>query len=83
VPWTKCFVLDEPLNYYHFEIHTFVIVEGQVPDFKLPFEAELGPMITSEAMHAYVVLKKARPGFPDAWKNNHPVSNNDFLECTP
>lgn len=50
------------------------IAEGLVPEFKLPFEAELGAMITSEAMHTFVVTKKARPGFLDAWKNNHPVS---------
>ncbi|KXJ14825.1 bone morphogenetic protein receptor type-2 [Exaiptasia diaphana] len=46
--------------------------KGKVPEYKLPFEAELGSMITSEAMHTFVVFKKARPGFPDAWKNNHP-----------
>ncbi|XP_032238544.1 bone morphogenetic protein receptor type-2 isoform X2 [Nematostella vectensis] len=52
----------------------------QVPPYKAPFEAELGPMITSEHMHTYVVQKKLRPGFPDAWKRNH--SGLRFLKET-
>ena len=55
-----------------------------MPDYKPPFEAELGPSITSEHIREYVARQKRRPGFPDVWKNNHPVSsfqghNNSFM----
>jgi hypothetical protein len=63
-------------SYYFYNCLT----EGLVPEYKLPFEPELGPMITSEAMHTFVVSKKARPGFPDAWRNNHPVSVFGFFK---
>lgn len=43
-----------------------------VPDYKPPFETELGPSITSEHIREYVARQKRRPGFPDVWKNNHP-----------
>lgn len=43
-----------------------------VPDYKPPFEIELGPSITSEHIRDYVARQKRRPGFPDVWKNNHP-----------
>ncbi|XP_068715631.1 bone morphogenetic protein receptor type-2-like [Montipora foliosa] len=43
-----------------------------VSDYKPPFEAELGPSITSEHIRDYVARQKRRPGFPDVWKNNHP-----------
>ena len=45
-----------------------------VPDYKPPFEAELGELITNEAMQEFVARQKRRPGFPDVWKHNHPVS---------
>ena len=45
-----------------------------MPDYKPPFEAELGPSITSEHIREFVARQKRRPGFPDVWKNNHPVS---------
>lgn len=44
-----------------------------VPDYKPPFETELGE-ITNEAMQEFVARQKRRPGFPDVWKHNHPVS---------
>ncbi|KAL9966078.1 hypothetical protein ACROYT_G024092 [Oculina patagonica] len=43
-----------------------------VPDYKPPFEAELGPSFTNEAMQEFVARQKKRPGFPDVWKHNHP-----------
>nr|XP_058972784.1 bone morphogenetic protein receptor type-2-like [Pocillopora verrucosa]XP_058972785.1 bone morphogenetic protein receptor type-2-like [Pocillopora verrucosa] len=43
-----------------------------VPDFRPPFEAELGSSITSEDIQDYVARQKKRPGFPDVWKHNHP-----------
>lgn len=45
-----------------------------VPDYKPPFEAELGTSIASEDMKDFIVQEKRRPGFPDVWKHNHPVS---------
>lgn len=45
-----------------------------MPDYKPPFEAELGPSITNEHIREYVARQKMRPGFPDVWKHNHPVS---------
>ena len=45
-----------------------------VPDYKPPYEAELGASITSEHIREFVARQKQRPGFPDVWKNNHPVS---------
>ena len=45
-----------------------------VPDYKPPFETELGELITNEAMQEFVARQKRRPGFPDVWKHNHPVS---------
>lgn len=46
-----------------------------VPDYKPPFETELGESITNEAMQEFVARQKRRPGFPDVWKHNHPVSD--------
>ena len=45
-----------------------------VPGYKPPFETELGESITNEAMQEFVAGQKRRPGFPDVWKHNHPVS---------
>ena len=47
--------------------------EEEVPEYKLPYERELGPMIAVEHLRKFVVNQKSRPGFPDAWKHNHPV----------
>lgn len=41
-----------------------------VPEYKLPFERELGP-VEQENLNVYVVQNKSRPRFPDAWKHNH------------
>lgn len=59
-----------PLN-----IHLLSPPDEPVPDFRPPFEAELGSSITSEDIQDYVARQKKRPGFPDVWKHNHPVSN--------
>ena len=56
----------------------FLLIEETVPEYKPPFERELGP-IEPENLHAYVVQNKSRPLFPDAWKHNHLVSIED---CT-
>ena len=54
-------------------------LEEPVPDYKPPFEVELGPSITSEHIRDYVARQKRRPGFPDVWKNNHPVRTSEFI----
>lgn len=41
-----------------------------VPQYQLPFQAELGNHPSFEEMQVLVVREKYRPRFPDAWKEN-------------
>lgn len=41
-----------------------------VPEYKLPYNRELGP-VEQENLNVFVVQNKSRPRFPDAWKHNH------------
>lgn len=45
---------------------------GPVDEYRLPFEAELGPHPTLEEMQDNVVTKKLRPRIFDPWRH-HPV----------
>lgn len=49
--------------------------QAPIPDYKLPFEEEVGQHPSLEDMQEYVVYKKLRPAFKDTWKS-HPVKNN-------
>lgn len=43
-----------------------------IPEYRLPFEEEVGPHPTLEDMQESVVQKKVRPTIPDSWRV-HPV----------
>lgn len=45
-----------------------------VPDYKMPFEAEVGAYPSTDQMQVLVARHKARPLFPDIWKDSNPVS---------
>ena len=45
----------------------------QVPDYKQPFEYEIGSHPTFEQMQVLVTRNKARPLFPDIWKDTNPA----------
>lgn len=45
--------------------------EGPIPEYRLPFEEEVGQHPTLEDMQEYVVQKKVRPTIQDHWKH-HP-----------
>lgn len=47
--------------------------QGAVPNYKLPFEEEVGQHPSLEDMQECVVHKKLRPAFKDSWKS-HPVN---------
>jgi len=49
--------------------------QGAIPDYRLPFEEEVGQHPSLEDMQECVVHKKLRPVFKDTWKS-HPVRNN-------
>ncbi|XP_054724812.1 uncharacterized protein LOC129235146 [Uloborus diversus] len=44
-----------------------------MPDYKLPFEAEIGNSPTMEQMQVLICQKKVRPRFPDIWKSSNPA----------
>ena len=44
------------------------------PDYRLPFEAEVGAHPTFEEMQVAVSRNKLRPSFPDMWKNTNTVT---------
>lgn len=46
---------------------------GDIPEFTLPFESELGSHPTLEEMQENIVIKKLRPAIPDRWRT-HSVS---------
>lgn len=46
----------------------------EVPEYKLPFEAEIGLHPTFEQMQVLVSRHKARPLFPEVWKDSNLVS---------
>lgn len=48
--------------------------QGAIPDYRLPFEEEVGQHPSLEDMQECVVHKKLRPAFKDSWKS-HPVRN--------
>jgi len=43
------------------------------PDYRLPFEAEIGAHPSFEEMQVAVARNKIRPSFPDMWKNTNSV----------
>ena len=43
---------------------------GPVPEYELPFQKEAGVKPTFQVMQSLVGRKKARPLFPDVWKQN-------------
>ena len=43
------------------------------PDYRLPFEAEVGVHPSFEDMQVAVSRNKLRPAFPDMWKNTNMV----------
>ncbi|XP_042902460.1 bone morphogenetic protein receptor type-2 isoform X2 [Parasteatoda tepidariorum] len=45
----------------------------EVPQYKLPYEAEVGNEPTMEQMQTLVVKHKSRPLFPDIWKTTNPA----------
>ncbi|CAG2168047.1 unnamed protein product [Oppiella nova] len=45
----------------------------EVPNYKQPFEKELGLHPTFEQMQVMVTRHKARPLFPDIWKDSNPA----------
>ena len=44
-----------------------------VPEYKLPYQAEIGVQPTFEEMQLLVTKNKARPAFPDVWKDTNQV----------
>lgn len=44
--------------------------DGPVPEYRLPFEEEVGQHPTLEDMQEFVVQKKVRPTIPDTWKSH-------------
>ena len=44
-----------------------------VPEYQLPFQAEVGTHPSFDAMQLLVSRNKARPLFPDVWKINNQV----------
>lgn len=47
--------------------------DGPIPEYRLPFEEEVGQHPTLEDMQESVVQQKVRPIIQDNWRN-HPVS---------
>lgn len=47
--------------------------DGPIPEYRLPFEEEVGQHPTLEDMQESVVQQKVRPSIQEHWKN-HPVS---------
>jgi hypothetical protein len=45
----------------------------EVPNYKQPFEHEIGQHPTFEQMQVLVTRNKARPLFPDIWKDSNPA----------
>ncbi|XP_076309930.1 kinase protein wishful thinking [Tachypleus tridentatus] len=45
----------------------------EVPEYKLPFEAELGKHPTVDQMQVLVARHKAHPLFPEIWKDSNPA----------
>jgi len=43
------------------------------PDYRLPFEEEVGAHPSFEEMQVAVARNKLRPAFPDMWKNTNMV----------
>ncbi|KAI2809209.1 Bone morphogenetic protein receptor type-2 [Blomia tropicalis] len=55
-----------------------------VPNYKMPFEHELGLKPTFDQMKVLVSRHKARPLFPDIWKNSNPairLLKETIVEC--
>jgi len=46
------------------------------PDYRLPFEAEVGAHPSFEEMQVAVARNKLRPAFPDMWKNTNMVTTD-------
>lgn len=50
-----------------------------VPEYQLPFQAELGNHPSFEDMQTLVAREKFRPRFPEAWKENSVVCVNSNI----
>lgn len=55
-----------------------VLQEGVIPDYKLPFEEELGPNPTLKDLVESVTYNKIRPKLKASWKSQ-PVRNIKFI----
>lgn len=56
----------------------------EVPQYKLPFEQEVGLTPTFDQMKVLVTRNKARPLFPDIWKDSNPairLLKETIVEC--
>lgn len=51
----------------------FQAQDGPIPEYRLPFEEEVGTHPTLEDMQESVVQNKVRPVIQEHWRN-HPVS---------
>lgn len=51
--------------------------DGPIPEYRLPFEEEVGQHPTLEDMQESVVQQKVRPVIQEHWRH-HPVSLNGF-----
>ncbi|XP_052091605.1 activin receptor type-2A-like [Mytilus californianus] len=59
------------------------VAEGQIDNYQLPFEEEVGTHPTLEDMQEYVVLKKCRPTIKETWLRHSglEVMINTIEEC--
>lgn len=50
-----------------------------VPEYRLPFEEEVGEHPTLEDMQEAVVQRRVRPTIPEIWRNNPVIDLNNYF----
>ena len=72
--WTQADVYSLGLLFWELSLRCHELYQGvEVPPFQLAYQKEIGLKPSHEQMKILVMKNKARPLFPEVWKNSNPA----------
>ena len=72
--WTQADVYALGLLFWELSLRCHELYQGvEVPPFQLAYQKEIGLKPSQEQMKVLVMKNKARPLFPEVWKNSNPA----------
>ena len=74
VSWTQADIYSLGLLFWEMSLRCHELYQGvNVPSFQMAYEKEIGLAPSKEQMKIMVSRNKARPLFPEVWKNSNPA----------